>query len=85
MSEDVFAKAVAKWADTHGMVQDHDVFLALTANNFANELYEPDDTGKPRKLLQFIGTDLIRDHYSDSFWIDAMERSLPSGDRNLVH
>jgi hypothetical protein len=49
---------------------------------WANKLNIPDLT--PRKMMQFIGTDVLRDHFHNDIWIAALERKILDLQRNVV-
>jgi len=38
----------------------------------------------PRKILQYIGSDVIRQYISSSFWLDLAMKTLPFNDSNVV-
>ena len=38
----------------------------------------------PRMMMQNIGTDILRKHFSDNIWIASLERKLLASDRNIV-
>lgn len=49
---------------------------------WANRLDIPDLT--PRKMMQFIGTDVLRDHFHDDIWIAALESKILNLQGNIV-
>ncbi|TRZ50797.1 MAG: hypothetical protein D4S01_05975 [Dehalococcoidia bacterium] len=72
IEEDQYKCYVHDWASRHNMGKDSVVFAKLLIGRFDKELFVQDETGKYRKLLQYIGTDLIRDQYRDTFWLDIV-------------
>lgn len=66
---------VHTWGRKYGLPASSETMNYLLYERFPSHLFE-EEAGKPRRLLQFVGTDLIRG-YSDSFWIDAMKKRLP--------
>jgi hypothetical protein len=72
----VYDECLHRWARRYHLPVTSGAFQILKApSSLADHLYE-EEGGKYRKLLQFLGTDLIRG-YSDSFWIDALKHQLP--------
>ena len=49
---------------------------------WASRLNMPDLT--PRKMLQFWGTELVRNHFHDDTWVASMERRLVGTNSNVV-
>lgn len=49
---------------------------------WAEKLGIPDFT--PRKALQLIGTDVMRDHFDDKIWILTLQRRLKQATSNIV-
>lgn len=41
-------------------------------------------TVTPRWVLQYIGTDVMRNHFSDNIWILSLEKTLSSSDTDVV-
>lgn len=39
----------------------------------------PTRSATPRQILQEFGTDVMRKHYGDGFWVDRFVRDLPPG------
>lgn len=71
-------------------------FLEYLSSNFksispelisrAVETYRgPDLMQTPRQLLQVLGTDLIRTHISDQYWIEALESLIKPGSNYVIH
>lgn len=60
------------WAYKYGMDKyEHDVFIQLSKHDYPEEFFKEKENGKYRKLLQWLGTDLIRNNYDKDFWIKA--------------
>ena len=84
MPNEMFLRGLHRWADKYGMDTRSGVFQALCINMFDLDKYEVNDGGKVRKLLQYIGTDLVREHYSKTFWIDCVARQMAKAGRYVV-
>lgn len=39
---------------------------------------------KPREILQFLGTDVIRKYYGDNFWIKVLDKKINKSENNIV-
>jgi len=76
ISQQDYMEYVRNWAVRYNMDTESVVFAELLIGKFDKNLFVSDETGKYRKLLQYIGTDLIRNQYRDTFWLDiVMEKS----------
>lgn len=84
IGDGAYQKWLASWAAKHGLYKEHEVYQILSKKDIPPYLYDQED-GKYRALLQWVGTDLIRERYCESFWIDALSRQLPDTEDARLH
>lgn len=76
MATVVFQQQFSAWADKYGMDKTSSVYHTIrNIDGIPLDLFTMED-GKPRKLLQYIGTDLIRNQLGKDFWIEALKQQL---------
>ena len=42
------------------------------------------DTITPRRMLQILGTNILRKHLGENIWVDVLKRKLINSDKNIV-
>lgn len=42
------------------------------------------DTITPRRMLQILGTNILRHHLGENIWVDVLKRKLINSDKNVV-
>ena len=67
-----YAAQVSAWADRYGLHKKHYIYDKILNMDIPSEWFVPDESGKYRELLQKVGTEVIRNSYSPTFWIGAL-------------
>ena len=76
LAEVEYQHQLSAWACSNSMNRNSDVFRILYRWGLDEKLFEEVENGKLRKLLQWLGTDLIRNQYDEDFWIKAFASTI---------
>ena len=80
--QSVYEKKLNRWAKQYGLKTNTIVFEQLVNMDIPQYcFYTEGSTGKYRKLLMYVATDMFRNNISEDFWVDAAFKIIdPSGD-----
>ena len=60
--------------DLQGITPESRIWREQVDEYWAKELHQPDFT--PRKALQYIGTNLLRNQYNQDIWIKSLKKTI---------